>query len=68
MSPTNRSTRANDPDVEDNWDKAVNSGGCVAENEKLLDCKLSTGDWRKCTEEMAAFKECWRRKTTNGTR
>lgn len=55
MSPTARNKT--DEDEQDNWDKAVNSGGCVLENEALLNCKSDTGDWRKCTAQVDQLRE-----------
>lgn len=64
MSPSPRPVSSRDvEEQEDNWDKAVNSSGCARENEALLNCKSETGDWRRCTAEMMAFKECFKQKS-----
>ena len=78
MSHTPRHDVDKDSEL-DNWDKAVQSGGCVQENDALLECKTRSGDWRACTNEvcsninveisttdeveMKAFKDCWMKKS-----
>ncbi|EGY16192.1 uncharacterized protein VDAG_07356 [Verticillium dahliae VdLs.17] len=49
-----------DDDEPDEWDKRIFSTGCADENMKLTDCYFEKKDWRKCTEEMATFKKCWK--------
>ncbi|CRK36191.1 hypothetical protein BN1708_006965 [Verticillium longisporum] len=67
---------APDDDEPDEWDKRIFSTGCAGgllrdlgaphpltvadENMKLTDCYFEKKDWRKCTEEMATFKKCWK--------
>lgn len=51
MSPSPRPGLMHEEEP-DNWDKAVNAGGCVKENEALLNCKADSGDWRKCSAEV----------------
>ncbi|ORY79823.1 CHCH domain-containing protein [Protomyces lactucae-debilis] len=58
MSPSPRPEAQPGTDA-DNWDKALEQGGCTKENQTLLDCKMKHGDWRQCTKEMMAFKRCW---------
>ncbi|OMH80700.1 Cytochrome oxidase assembly factor 4 [Zancudomyces culisetae] len=45
-------------DEEDEWDARIRRTGCHKENEALLICKFDTKDWRKCTKELKAFKDC----------
>ncbi|KAF8446544.1 hypothetical protein BGX38DRAFT_1094305, partial [Terfezia claveryi] len=42
-------------------DKRINNTGCAAENMRLIDCHYEKKDWRKCTAEMIAFRECWKK-------
>ncbi|OMJ12665.1 Cytochrome oxidase assembly factor 4 [Smittium culicis] len=53
----NRSLPVEDED-EDEWDARIKKTGCYKENEALLICHFDTHDWRKCTSEMKAFKDC----------
>ncbi|KAG0675053.1 hypothetical protein C6P40_001950 [Pichia californica] len=46
-------------DQPDEWDKRIISTGCAEENLKLQLCHYDTNDWRKCTQEMDAFRKCW---------
>lgn len=46
-------------DAPDEWDQRILKTGCAAENERLLLCHFDTGDWRACTLEMEAFRQCW---------
>ncbi|KAJ1940938.1 hypothetical protein FBU59_003658 [Linderina macrospora] len=48
-------------DDDDEWDKRIKRTGCFDENERLLICHADTGDWRQCTAQMLAFKQCMRR-------
>ena len=43
----------------DNFDKALHASPCIAENDALLNCKMTQKDWRKCVDEMKHFRECW---------
>ncbi|KAL7276922.1 hypothetical protein RUND412_000066 [Rhizina undulata] len=40
-------------------DKRIEDTGCSAENERLNNCFYEKKDWRKCKDEMQAFRECW---------
>ncbi|KAI2030750.1 hypothetical protein LOY94_002110 [Ophidiomyces ophidiicola] len=51
-----------DDDEPDDWDKRIFSTGCAAEQTKMNDCYYDKRDWRKCSKEMEAFRECWKRK------
>ncbi|KAF8423902.1 hypothetical protein EV426DRAFT_533803, partial [Tirmania nivea] len=42
-------------------DKRINDTGCAAENMRLTDCYYEKKDWRKCSDEMTAFRECWKK-------
>ncbi|ODQ80003.1 hypothetical protein BABINDRAFT_161650 [Babjeviella inositovora NRRL Y-12698] len=46
-------------DEPDDWDKRIIDTGCADENLKLQLCHADSGDWRKCTQEMEAFRKCW---------
>ncbi|KZZ97901.1 hypothetical protein AAP_00162 [Ascosphaera apis ARSEF 7405] len=54
-----------DDDEPDDWDKRIMDTGCQAEQLKMNDCYFDTRDWRKCTEEVAAFRDCWKRNGNN---
>lgn len=41
------------------YDKRIYDTGCYLQNLILHLCHADTGDWRKCTNEMTWFKECW---------
>lgn len=45
----------------DPWDVRIEQTGCSQENERLQICHYDTGDWRKCLNEMKAFRECWQK-------
>jgi len=56
----------------DDWQLAIQRGGCARENAKLQDCHDFTRDWRRCrfevtpkrreyqsNSQLEAFKKCW---------
>ncbi|EGP89730.1 uncharacterized protein MYCGRDRAFT_35885 [Zymoseptoria tritici IPO323] len=49
-------------DEPDEWDKRIFSTGCAEENNTLNSCYREKLDWRKCKDEMEAFKQCWKRR------
>ncbi|KAJ5485082.1 hypothetical protein N7539_005070 [Penicillium diatomitis] len=51
-----------DDDEPSDWDKRIYSTGCHAEQDKMNDCYFVKKDWRACSKEMEAFRECWKRK------
>ncbi|CEJ59316.1 hypothetical protein PEBR_39264 [Penicillium brasilianum] len=51
-----------DDDEPDDWDKRIYSTGCHTEQDKMNDCYYAKKDWRACSKEMEAFRECWKRK------
>ncbi|KAJ2706283.1 hypothetical protein H4R19_005027 [Coemansia spiralis] len=53
--------RSSDDDDDDAWDRRIRRTGCFAENERVLICHADTGDWRKCADELAAFRSCMQR-------
>ncbi|CAK7895434.1 cytochrome oxidase assembly factor 4 [[Candida] anglica] len=59
MKPTNPVKPVEDDDEPDEWDQRILNTGCHEENLKLQLCHADSGDWRKCLNEMKAFKECW---------
>ncbi|RKO95174.1 hypothetical protein CAUPRSCDRAFT_486, partial [Caulochytrium protostelioides] len=50
-----------DDDEEDEWDARIRRTGCFPQHEALQDCYYEKKDWRRCRDEMAAFRECFRR-------
>ncbi|ORZ40140.1 hypothetical protein BCR44DRAFT_36968 [Catenaria anguillulae PL171] len=48
-------------DEEDPYDARIRRSGCASEHEALQDCHFATKDYRKCTQQLLAFKECWKR-------
>ncbi|QOU18130.1 hypothetical protein BRETT_005190 [Brettanomyces bruxellensis] len=48
-----------DDDEPDEWDQRIEKTGCAKENLALQLCHYDTGDWRKCIDEMNAFRKCW---------
>ncbi|EGE08227.1 hypothetical protein TEQG_07155 [Trichophyton equinum CBS 127.97] len=42
-------------------DKRIFSTGCADEQLKMNDCYYAKRDWRACSKEMQAFRECWKR-------
>ncbi|UNI22792.1 hypothetical protein JDV02_008648 [Purpureocillium takamizusanense] len=58
---TPREVEIEDDDEPDDWDKRIFSTGCADENAKMTDCYFEKKDWRACTAEMEAFKQCWKR-------
>ncbi|KAG5357522.1 Cytochrome oxidase assembly factor 4 [Yarrowia sp. C11] len=59
MQPASKKEQIEDDDEPDEWDVRINKTGCADENMALTDCYQDTKDWRKCTDEMKAFKDCW---------
>ncbi|KAF0637045.1 hypothetical protein NXS19_004993 [Fusarium pseudograminearum] len=59
-SNAQQSANAEDDDEPDEWDKRIFSTGCADENAKMTDCYFEKKDWRACTAEMEAFKQCWK--------
>ncbi|OBS23428.1 hypothetical protein FPOA_03976 [Fusarium poae] len=59
-SNAQQSADAKDDDEPDEWDKRIFSTGCADENAKMTDCYFEKKDWRACTAEMEAFKQCWK--------
>lgn len=55
----NHNTNEVDDDEPDEWDQRIIKTGCQDENLKLQLCHADQGDWRKCLEEMKAFRKCW---------
>ena len=37
---------------------AIKKTGCSDLNEKVVECHYETKDWRKCINEVKAFKDC----------
>ena len=64
MSSTNfhtkRPVRTDDDEdeEEDLIDNAIKKTGCSTQHNALQDCYYDSKDWRKCTEQVKAFKEC----------
>lgn len=49
----------------DSWDERIRNTGCYIENMALQLCHAETNDWRKCFDEMALFKQCWKNNGNN---
>ncbi|KAI9101356.1 hypothetical protein DFS34DRAFT_578272 [Phlyctochytrium arcticum] len=48
------------PDTdEDPYITRIKKSGCFKEHEALQDCHFEKKDWRKCRDEMMAFRECF---------
>ena len=45
-------------DQEDPVIKNLTKIGCLEKHYAVQDCYFDTKDWRKCTKEVAEFKEC----------
>ena len=48
----------NNNDDEDHVTLAIRKTGCYQLHEKLQECYIDKKDWRKCTNEMQAFRHC----------
>ncbi|VVT48573.1 uncharacterized protein SAPINGB_P001845 [Magnusiomyces paraingens] len=59
------SSRVEDEDEPDEWDKRINKTGCAEENLALTLCHADKKDWRLCLPEMEAFKKCWAEHNNN---
>ena len=46
-------------DVRDPFDDGIRNSGCQTQHEQLQECYQKFHDWRKCKEEMDAFKRCF---------
>ena len=53
-----------DDDEIDLVDEAIKKSGCVNENNAIQECFYEHKDWRKCTKEVKAMKECWSKNNT----
>ncbi|KAG4306129.1 hypothetical protein PORY_000117 [Pneumocystis oryctolagi] len=45
--------------IDDPFEKIINSGGCVQERETLQKCHYEKRDWRACSKELEYFRQCW---------
>ncbi|KAG2194123.1 hypothetical protein INT46_006894 [Mucor plumbeus] len=54
-----------DDEDDDPYNARIEKTGCYQENEDLQLCFFDTKDWRKCKEEMQAFRECFIKKSNN---
>lgn len=50
---------------DDPYNARIEKTGCHQENEDLQLCFFDTKDWRKCKEEMQAFRECFIKNSNN---
>lgn len=55
---TPKEDKEEEEEEEDQWNKIIKQTGCFEENERVLICHADTGDWRKCAEELKAFRDC----------
>lgn len=53
---------------EDKVDAAIRKTGCSVENYAIQDCMFENKDWRKCQNEVKAFKECIMRNQNKSTK
>ncbi|KAL5412962.1 hypothetical protein PMIN03_004032 [Paraphaeosphaeria minitans] len=47
------SSKMQDDDEPDDWDKRIFSTGCADENMRLTDCYYEKKDWRLCKKEVS---------------
>lgn len=50
---------------DDPYNARIEKTGCFQENEDLQLCFFDTKDWRKCKEEMQAFRDCFIKTKSN---
>jgi len=43
----------------DSFEIAIEKSGCAKFHFALQDCYFEHNDWRKCSKEMAEFKQCY---------
>ncbi|XP_013386476.1 cytochrome c oxidase assembly factor 4 homolog, mitochondrial [Lingula anatina] len=48
----------NDDEDDDLVDKRLKEMGCMDKHLAVQDCMFDTKDWRKCQEQVKAFKAC----------
>lgn len=53
-----REEKGEEEEEEDFFNVTIQRSGCAKEHYALQDCFADTGDWRKCSKEMAQFKTC----------
>ncbi|KAI8822574.1 uncharacterized protein EV422DRAFT_488697, partial [Fimicolochytrium jonesii] len=46
---------------EDPYITRIKNSGCFPQHEALQDCHFAKKDWRKCKDEMLAFRQCFER-------
>ncbi|KTW31840.1 uncharacterized protein T551_01101 [Pneumocystis jirovecii RU7] len=51
--------------VENSFEKILNSSGCIQERETLQECYYEKRDWRLCSEELKRFRQCWTLRNNN---
>lgn len=56
---------ANDDQEEDAYDVRIQKTGCQEENDNLLICYHDKRDWRQCSAEMQAFRNCYQKNKQN---
>lgn len=54
-----------DDEDDDPYNARIEKTGCSQENEDLQLCFFDTKDWRKCKEEMQAFRDCFIKRKSN---
>lgn len=50
---------------DDPYNARIEKTGCYKENEILQLCFYDTRDWRKCKDEMQAFRDCFTKNKNN---
>lgn len=57
--PEQAQKREEEKEEKDTYELMLEQSGCIQQHEALQDCFFDNGrDWRKCQNEMKAFKEC----------
>lgn len=60
MSSDNPHNRRVETDDSDPVDRMLEKAGCSEYHYKVQECMVDHGDWRKCKEQVQAFKKCIR--------
>lgn len=58
-------TTQEEEEDDDPYNARIEKTGCFQENEDLQLCFFDTKDWRKCKDEMQAFRNCFIKNKAN---
>ena len=47
----------------DEFDARIIKTGCFKEHEAMFECHYTTKDFRKCAQELLAFKKCFNKQS-----